>query len=1141
MTLKILGPDGNYSNEVVFSTTSTARFFTGTINTDTADLEVSIRGGGFTSDPSLVSFSASGWIVPNPTSYPNGLELFSGENTVEVRSIPLSGTPSAPVKATIFLLASSTVQTVDAPTSVTVERLDSSVRVSVRGLEDPRVTGYNFYASTEAGGGVLGYGRINAVPVSTPVKKEVTTSLYTLTSKNTAQSVDPLFVRAVITQENSSQVTLETDVDSAVEIPEDVSEIQLDVSISSLEQINYYEFLHNRKFNLSSVPSTIPVGAFTVLPSTEPLYYVTTAVYYDSVTATEYESSFSQEVVANPIDVRISTTSIPAVSRQEILQNAIASIYRKDKDILVQPGAVIRDTFLDPFSTEAERVRFLLDFIYRASSFDTLLEIDDPAGNGVSIPPSQSVYKIALAKALYLANVATVQTVIDGAFDKLAANFGVTRQPGKRAVGEVRFYTSTRPTTSLQIPLGRTISSGSVQFRTSRVAEIPLDRLASFYNPSTNQYSITVPAQAVNAGSAGNVGPRQVTSGAPFGLSVTNDNYFFGGTNAQSNAELAAIARGALSAVDTGTTQGYAQVAAGVPGLIQARVVEAGNPLMQRDYDPDTKTHIGGKVDVWEQGQRLATVTDTFAFTFIRKRDVQFVVVGDPGAYQFQALDSDLTPDNPIAEMLDYPAIGLGLRNASQGLTYNLTGVTIVNYNTIRLSLDVPQPFELPTLTDVILGDYRYRTGEKFVFTRQPVEILLSVTGESSGDLNPSTYRLVHPNSPLALGRSTKAGDYLQITGSADPAIPTPTGDILTVTDEEHVMIGDYIEYVLRLGADSLTVVVTNEDGTITYANPFTSTTPDYTIVEGDQTNPLGIKRTSTSAISDGQVVLISYNYDENFTVTYQTNLVTSALQQVIDEKKHATADVLAKGAIPIPVDITATIVLRRGYQQSGVDQTIRTNLGLLLARLRLGTPLRRSDVVNTLDSSEGVSYVVLPLTKMTRALGSIVSRNDITTSQVGDAVRIDLWSDAITSVWLLIDELTAATTDGGGPEGEFRAVFQDDEEMVLQETLPEQLKEAPGRAFIIGSNGAVIPGYSDDATLYSQGYITPTDILNRRVAITQNRILVSLPVGDAPSNHDYWATYIVGFESGEKDIDPSDSEYLVPGTWTFTYDEDRA
>ena len=55
-----------------------------------------------------------------------------------------------------------------------------------------------------------------------------------------------------------------------------------------------------------------------------------------------------------------------------------------------------------------------------------------------------------------------------------------------------------------------------------------------------------------------------------------------------------------------------------------------------------------------------------------------------------------------------------------------------------------------------------------------------------------------------------------------------------------------------------------------------------------------------------------------------------------------------------------------------------------------------------------------------------------------------------------------------------------------------------------------------------------------------RNRVLVSLPVGDAPSNHTYWCTYITATDLGDKDIDPNSMEYLVLGDVTFTYDNDR-
>jgi hypothetical protein len=71
-TVQILGPDNVLRSTTAFSTTQTTRFFTGTLPTDTVDVEVSVYGGAYTSDPTLVSFSGTGFVIPNPASFPDG-------------------------------------------------------------------------------------------------------------------------------------------------------------------------------------------------------------------------------------------------------------------------------------------------------------------------------------------------------------------------------------------------------------------------------------------------------------------------------------------------------------------------------------------------------------------------------------------------------------------------------------------------------------------------------------------------------------------------------------------------------------------------------------------------------------------------------------------------------------------------------------------------------------------------------------------------------------------------------------------------------------------------------------------------------------------------------------------------------------
>lgn len=197
---------------------------------------------------------------------------------------------------------------------------------------------------------------------------------------------------------------------------------------------------------------------------------------------------------------------------------------------------------------------------------------------------------------------------------------------------------------------------------------------------------------------------------------------------------------------------------------------------------------------------------------------------------------------------------------------------------------------------------------------------------------------------------------------------------------------------------------------------------PDYSISLGTQTSAVSITRTATSAIPSGATVLISYEHDENFSVTYTTNLITSLTQNALDANKHATADVVAKEAISAPLDIDATVVVRQGRETSTVDTTLRTNLTNFFGNLRLGDPVRQSDIIDVIEQTSGVSYVVVPLTKMVRQAGSTVVRESLSTDTVSESAFLSSLTTNTAVVYILTQELSAATSDGGGLEGEFKA-----------------------------------------------------------------------------------------------------------------------
>lgn len=1157
LTPQVTGPDGIARETLVFSTAQGSRFFSGTTDVNTVDMEVSIRGSGFSNDPDLIVFEGTAWRVPNPEVFPDGLDLLPGNNTILVRAVMASGAVSSPVTIRVMLVQESDIGVVAAPpTNVTVTQLDGSVRITV---EEPTDTtgfqGFNFYAAMDAGGGNTGYRRINLEMIADSTTTEDLSSLASfevdsdvVLTPNGDPIVDPLMFRILGQQEDEDEVVIQVDLDEVTEIPETTREIRTTISLEAVRQIQIYQFNHARSAGPTSTPPTLSSGAFASMSLEDVLYYVVTGVYFDPIANLEFESVFSQEVVGRPLRVTATIGTMPTVSRHRIIRDYITSVFRSNPQLKVEEGSALRDTVIDPFSSEAERLRFIFDFLHRARSPTQLLIIDDPTGTGESASVATTPYKLALKKAFFLTNNSDVQAMIDAAFEAYASNFGIFRRAGRSSQGEVTFYTSTRPVRTIQLPLGTTVSGGSQTFRTTRAASIPLNQLASYYDPVSGRYQVNVPVKAGVVGSAGNVGAgqiRRVTSTIS-GISVLNSAAMFGGDDEETNRQLIERARNRLASVDSGTVRGYLQTAADVPGVIKANVVGAGDPLMQRDLD-SLGTHRGGKVDIWVMGENIATVTDTFAFTFEIAQDIQFVLISDPADLQFRAIDPKLSLSNPLVEMLDFPTAGYEFKNASTGMLFDLTGVTILGYDSIQLDTSIPQPSV--DLTDVVIGAYRRRVGSTFVFPRQPVSSVSSVVGVVSGTLPSTAFALNHPDPPLEKGRSSLAADYLSIMAyTDDDGNQVPSGDLITVLNESHVFLGDYVEYVDSLGAVFLTIVVTDSTGTITYKGPNDpSGDPDYTIVLGDQTTPLALKRVSGGDITSGQTVLVSYSHDENFTATYRTNLVISVAQAAVEAQRHATADVIVKEALPIPLDLQATVVLNKGSSQSDVDPVLRTNLTNFITNLQLGDPVRQSDIIDVIERTAGVSYVVVPLTKMVRGAGSSVIREDLTTDLSSEVIQLSGISTDSVLVWLIQDALLAATTNAGGDITDFRGVFQDDIEMTLLDAtaLLSSLNLATDQAYIIGSEGASILGYSDDATLIAEGFTDSTKRAAERVRLTANRILVSTLPSDSPINHEYAVTYTVGEDTGAKNIDPGAAEYIAVPTdttdWLFTYDEDSA
>lgn len=1140
--------DGSgFTTNLVFTTNEDTVVITGTVDVTTVSLQISVNGAPFVSDPTLVSFNLEAFTVPNLASFPSGLPLNIGVNTILLRTIDIVGGVSATSSATITRVLSISSSAVT-PTGIRVRRHRDSIDIlAAKPLNIPNITfqsqqaqllfgpaptliGFNFYAST-APGGSTGYFKINDKPILTTTVFEENV-LGSTSDLAIWDNTNHKTVRIRVTEQDQFGAELSVRLDAFHDTTTLAGRLRFS---STLENFVFNEFVlfnHVRSGGTGIINS----DQFSNVASTDPLYYVVTAIYFDSTTNSEIETPFSQEVLGTPMVIDTTIRDLPGRNQTQIVTDYVTAVQRVNTDIGLIPGSSTRDVNIDPFASEAERIWFLLDFVHRSQSFLTLLAIDNVSGNGTSDPVAGSAYKQALKAAVGYTSDGAVQALIDQQFDKLANNFGKPRLAGRPAVGTVVIFTTVAPTTDLIIPAGTfvfsdadtTTGTPAQRFRIGGSFVLPAANAQAFFNFNTKRYEIRADIVADTIGAAGNRPADTINNiSGVSGVQVTNENATVDGDDVETNADLAARAILGFSSVDTGTEGGYAATAAAEIGVIKAKIVKSGDPLMMRDYDPVRHKHIGGKVDIWIQGLRERQVSEQFAFTFEIARDIQIQII-DLTNLIFRVLDSRVTPSTPLIEILNNPSQGLGVHNVTTGHDYDLTGVVILDYQTFQINTSIPQP--ITHIDDVINADYRFRVVNQFHFTLQPVRRVISVVGEVAGPLDPATnYQLIKTDDPLITGESTIALDYLTIIQSGGK----PSGSTITVNNEVHVLIGFVQEPLDSIGINTATLKVFNAQRTIQYSGPG-SLAPDFDVIQGTPTTPAMIVRTAASLIQNGQQVSVDYIHDENFTVTYVINDLLQELQQVINNKRHVTADVLVKQAIENQIDIETTVQLNAGATKDTTDPLVRTNVSVELDKKVIGQGIAQSDVIASIDNTTGVDFEIVPLARMAYADGSHKLRETVL-STFSHTSSLDIGGNR---VFILTNPLKNPTIDGGGPVTEHRGVFQDDIAMSLATTFSTVGQNA-NQAFIIGSEGEIINGYSDDATLLAQGF-PPDQLAAQRLKLTANHVLVSL-LGtgvppDDPSNHAYQVSYVIIGDSGAHDIVSADVEFITLGNFTITY-----
>lgn len=236
-----------------------------------------------------------------------------------------------------------------------------------------------------------------------------------------------------------------------------------------------------------------------------------------------------------------------------------------------------------------------------------------------------------------ISNLQSLRVVAGSDLDKLAQNFGATRNASTKSSGVALLTFSSIPAT-ISIPAGAliTASNGSTfsvvnglsvnpaAANTYKSTAVMFQANLSFLG-ITDQYAVEVSVQATTAGSAGNVSQYVLNNTTIAGVSNATNTYpFTGGADQEDDATFRNRVLAIFSGSNIGTSLGYKNLALSNTAVLDAIVIGPGNPLMTRDgtivvKNPNgTYTIIsegtGGKVDIYILGNTLNQFSDTFIY-----------------------------------------------------------------------------------------------------------------------------------------------------------------------------------------------------------------------------------------------------------------------------------------------------------------------------------------------------------------------------------------------------------------------------------------------------------------------------------------------------------------------------------------------
>jgi hypothetical protein len=200
-------------------------------------------------------------------------------------------------------------------------------------------------------------------------------------------------------------------------------------------------------------------------------------------------------------------------------------------------------------------------------------------------------------------------------------------------------------------------------------------------------------------------------------------------------------------------------------------------------------------------------------------------------------------------------------------------------------------------------------------------------------------------------------------------------------------------------------------------------------------------------------------------------------------------------------IDYNIVVIPKSGVSNLDLlGSKIQTVVANFVSQAGVGVSVTQSDMVDSIMSISDVDYVVLPFTRMVKADGSLITRDDI------GSPTFTLYNQSVSTSYITtIPVLTYNTVDKGGPENLFRGIFENNIPLVLQSD-PLDVSAGPGRGYIMADG----------------------------------KIVVSTKDGALPDSKKYQVAYYVYGEMGSSDIQVASLEYLSIGTPIIRFDSPR-